>query len=126
MKREERAEQREILGAIIAEDVTLEGEAPRQTHRSPRPRRPRPNASAPPPPPRREGDELTDEVLNRLVRQGIDTVKVFASYTQIDLRDELDAIDRGSATMRAHSRVMWSTPETGEKSPRRASRSTTP
>ena len=43
----------------------------------------------------REGDELTDEVLNRLVRQGITTVKVFASYTQIDLRDEQDAIDRG-------------------------------
>ncbi len=43
----------------------------------------------------KEGDELTEEVFNRLRRQGIDAVKVFASYTGVDLRDELDAFERG-------------------------------
>ena len=42
-----------------------------------------------------EGDELTEEVFNRLRRLNIDKVKVFASYTTIDLRDEMDAIERG-------------------------------
>jgi DNA-directed RNA polymerase subunit beta len=32
----------------------------------------------------KEGDELTEEVYNRLRRQGIETVKVFASYMTID------------------------------------------
>ena len=38
----------------------------------------------------REGDELTEEVFNRLRRLKIDTIKVFASYATVDLRDELD------------------------------------
>src|SRR5919197_894340 len=43
----------------------------------------------------KEGDELTPEVYNRLRRLEIDSVKVFASYMTIDLRDEMDAIERG-------------------------------
>ena len=48
----------------------------------------------------KEGDELTEEVFNRLRRQGIETVKVFASYMTIDLRDEQDAIERGERPVR--------------------------
>ncbi len=101
MKRETRNEQREILGAIIAEDITLEGEvtandAPKPKTKKAKAERERAEAALLV----REGDELTDEVLNRLVRQGIDKVKVFASYTQIDLRDEQDAIERGERDVR--------------------------
>ena len=95
-KRETRNDQREILGAIIAEDITLDGEAaavdaPKPKTKKAKAERERAESDLLV----REGDELTDEVINRLVRQGLETVKVFASYTQIDLRDEQDAIDRG-------------------------------
>lgn len=101
VKRETRMELREILGAIIAEDITLEGEitaedAPKPKTKKAKAERERNEAQLLV----REGDELTDEVLNRLVRQGIKVVKVFASYTQIDLRDEQDAIDRGEREVR--------------------------
>src|ERR671933_1659585 len=48
----------------------------------------------------KEGDELTEEVYNRLRRQKIDSVKVFASYMTVDLRDEVDAIERGERQVR--------------------------
>ena len=48
----------------------------------------------------KEGDELTEEVYNRLRRQNIDTIKVFASHMKIDLRDEQDAIERGERPVR--------------------------
>src|SRR5262249_48224958 len=48
----------------------------------------------------KEGDELTEEVFNRLRRQGIDSIKVFASYMTVDLRDEQDAAERGERTVR--------------------------
>ena len=101
MKRETRTELRELLGAIIAEDITLEGEvtpddAPKAKTKKAKAERERAEAELLV----REGDELTEEVLNRLVRQGLDKVKVFASYTQIDLRDEQDAIDRGEREVR--------------------------
>ncbi|WP_310571595.1 DNA-directed RNA polymerase subunit beta [Gemmatimonas sp.] len=101
MKRETRIELRELLGAIIAEDITLEGEvtpddAPKAKTKKAKAERERAEAELLV----REGDELTEEVLNRLVRQGLDKVKVFASYTQIDLRDEQDAIDRGEREVR--------------------------
>ena len=101
MKRETRTELRELLGAIIAEDITLEGEvtpddAPKAKTKKAKAERERAEAELLV----REGDELTEEVLNRLVRQGLDRVKVFASYTQIDLRDEQDAIDRGEREVR--------------------------
>ncbi|MFZ9292552.1 MAG: DNA-directed RNA polymerase subunit beta, partial [Ilumatobacteraceae bacterium] len=41
----------------------------------------------------KEGDELTEEVFNRLRRQKIDKIKVFASYQTVDLRDELTAFE---------------------------------
>ena len=101
MKRETRIELREVLGAIIAEDITLDGEvtpddAPKAKTKKAKAERERAEAELLV----REGDELTEEVLNRLVRQGLDKVKVFASYTQIDLRDEQDAIDRGEREVR--------------------------
>src|ERR687894_1044339 len=85
-KREGRAETREVIGAIIAEDITLAGEAadpdaPKARTKKARAERERlENAYLV-----REGDELTDEVFNRLRRQGIDSIKVFASYTTIDI-----------------------------------------
>ncbi len=101
MKRETRNEIRELLGAIIAEDITLEGEvtaddAPKPKTKKAKAERERAEAALLV----SEGDELTEEVLNRLIRQGLDKVKVFASYTQIDLRDEQDAIDRGERDVR--------------------------
>src|SRR5262249_27080054 len=48
----------------------------------------------------KEGDELTEEVYNRLRRQNIDSIKVFASHMKIDLRDEQDAIERGERETR--------------------------
>ncbi|MBL0890547.1 MAG: DNA-directed RNA polymerase subunit beta [Gemmatimonadaceae bacterium] len=100
-KRETRNDQREVLGAIIAEDLSLEGEvtaadAPKPKTKKAKAERERSEAELLV----REGDELTEEVLNRLVRQGVKTIKVFASYTQIDLRDEQDAIDRGEREVR--------------------------
>ncbi|MEN9509213.1 MAG: hypothetical protein RLZZ621_1776 [Gemmatimonadota bacterium] len=100
-KRETRNDQREVLGAIIAEDITLEGEvtaadAPKPKTKKAKAERERSEAELLV----REGDELSEEMHNRLVRQGIKTIKVFASYTQIDLRDEQDAIDRGERDVR--------------------------
>jgi len=95
-KRESRTDQREVLGAIIAENITLAGEAvdpeaPRLKTKKARTQLERDQSEILV----QEGDELTEEVFNRLRRQKIDKVKVFASYTTIDLRDEMDAIERG-------------------------------
>src|SRR5438094_5136642 len=92
-KRESRVDQREVLGAIIAEDITLAGtihdpEAPKLKTKKARLALEREEAELLV----REGDELTEEVFNRLRRLNIDRVKVFASYTTIDLLDEVDAI----------------------------------
>src|SRR5256885_598641 len=100
-KRESRGEQREVLGAIIAEDIALPGEAtpedaPKARTKKAKAERERAENVLLV----KEGDELTDEVLNRVRRQGIDTIKVFASYMTIDLRDEQDAIDRGERPVR--------------------------
>ena len=80
---------REVLGAIIAEDIALPGEATAEdapkarTKKAKAERERAENVLLV-----KEGDELTEEVYNRLRRQDIDTVKVFASYMTIDLRDE--------------------------------------
>src|SRR5437660_1401882 len=100
-KRESRVDQREVLGAIIAEDITLAGtvhnpEAPKLQTKKARLALEREEAELLV----REGDELTEEVFNRLRRLNIDKVKVFASYTTIDLRDEVDAIERGERPAR--------------------------
>src|SRR4051812_3173672 len=114
-KRESRGEQREVLGAIIAEDIALPGEAtpedaPKARTKKARAERERAENVLLV----REGDELTEEVFNRLRRQGIDKVKVFASYQQVDLRDEVDAIGRGERPVRRQLAVDVVEPESGE------------
>ena len=105
-KRESRTDVREVLGAIIAEDIALPGEATAEdapkarTKKAKLERERSENVMLV-----KEGDELTDEVFNRLRRQGIDTVKVFASYMTIDLRDEADAIERGERPVRRQIRA---------------------
>jgi DNA-directed RNA polymerase subunit beta len=86
---------REVIGAIIAESVDLPGEAtaedaPKAKTKKARAERERAEANLLV----KEGDELTEEVYNRLRRQKIDKIKVFASYQSVDLRDELDAFER--------------------------------
>src|ERR1700693_16030 len=100
-KLESRVDQREVLGAIIAEDITLAGtqhnpEAPKLKTKKARLALEREESELVV----KEGDELTEEVFNRLRRLDIDKVKVFASYTTIDLRDEVDAIERGERPAR--------------------------
>ena len=114
-KRESRVDQREVLGAIIAEDITLAGtthnpEAPKLKTKKARLALEREESELLV----KEGDELTEEVFNRLRRLNIDKVKVFASYTTIDLRDEVDAIERGERPSRRIVAVDAVEPETGE------------
>ncbi|HTK51612.1 MAG TPA: DNA-directed RNA polymerase subunit beta, partial [Gemmatimonadaceae bacterium] len=100
-KREGRAETREVIGAIIAEDIALPGEATAEdapkarTKKAKAERERAENIMLV-----KEGDELTEEVYNRLRRQNIDAIKVFASHMKIDLRDEADAIERGEREVR--------------------------
>jgi DNA-directed RNA polymerase subunit beta len=114
-KRESRLDQREVLGAIIAEDIELPGEAtaadaPKARTKKARAERERAENVLLV----KEGDELTDEVFNRLRRQGIDKIKVFASYQQVDLRDEVDAIERGERPARRQLAVDVVDPDSGE------------
>ncbi len=100
-KRESRTDQRELLGAIIAEDIALPGEATAEdapkarTKKAKAERERAENVLLV-----KEGDELTEEVFNRLRRQSIDTIKVFSSHMRVDLRDEQDAIERGERDVR--------------------------
>src|SRR5216117_4087812 len=114
-KRESRTDVREVVGAIIAEDIELPGEAtpadaPKARTKKLRAERERAENVLLV----KEGDELTEEVLNRLRRQGIDKVKVFASYQQVDLRDEVDAIERGERPARRQIAVDVVDPDSGE------------
>src|SRR5918911_1136808 len=114
-KREGRAETREVIGAIIAEDIELAGEAadpdaPKAKTKRARAERERAEAEMLV----KEGDELTPEVYNRLRRLEIDSVKVFASYMTIDLRDETDAIERGERPVRRTLALDVVDPDTGE------------
>jgi len=100
-KRESRTDVREVIGAIIAEDIALPGEATAEdapkarTKKAKAERERAENVLLV-----KEGDELSEEVFNRLRRQNIDTIKVFASHMKIDLRDEQDAIERGERPQR--------------------------
>ncbi len=100
-KRESRTDVRELFGAIIAEDIQLPGEAtaddaPKaRTKKAKAEREAAENVLLV-----KEGDELTEVVYNRLRRQNIDTIKVFASHMKIDLRDEQDAVERGERPVR--------------------------
>ncbi len=114
-KRETRVDQKEVLGAIIAEDIALAGtlhnpEAPKLKTKKARAALEREESELLV----KEGDELTEEVFNRLRRLNIDKVKVFASYTTIDLRDEVDAIERGERPVRRIIAVDAVEPESGE------------
>src|SRR6266550_1160914 len=114
-KRETRIDQKEVLGAIIAEDITLAGtihnpEAPKLKTKKARLALEREESELLV----KEGDELTEEVYNRLRRLDIDKVKVFASYTTVDLRDEVDAIERGERPVRRVVAVDAVEPESGE------------
>jgi DNA-directed RNA polymerase subunit beta len=100
-KRETRMDLREVIGAIIAEDINLAGEAvdpeaPKLKTKKARAQRERDESELLV----KEGDELTEEVFNRLRRLNIETVKVFASYTLVDVRDEMDATERGERPVR--------------------------
>src|SRR3954470_8115408 len=100
-KRESRVDVKEVVGAIIAEDIELPGEATAEdapkarTKKAKAERERAENIMLV-----KEGDELTEEVFNRLRRQGINSVKVFASYMLADLRDEADAVERGERPQR--------------------------
>src|SRR3954464_4273289 len=114
-KRESRVDQREVLGAIIAEDISLAGtvhnpDAPKLKTKKARLALEREESELLV----KEGDELTEEVFNRLRRLNIDKVKVFASYTTIDLRDEVDAIERGERPTRRVIAVDAVNAESGE------------
>src|SRR6476619_1133769 len=100
-ERESRTDIREVIGAIIAEDIELPGEAtaedaPKARTKKAKAERERAESVLLV----KEGDELTEEVYNRLRRQGIDTIKVFSSHMRVDLRDEQDAIERGERPVR--------------------------
>src|SRR5215210_7469812 len=105
-ERESRTDIREVIGAIIAEDIELPGEATAEdapkarTKKAKAERERAENIMLV-----KEGDELTEEVYNRLRRQGIEMVKVFASYMTVDLRDEMDAIERGERPTRRNIAV---------------------
>jgi DNA-directed RNA polymerase subunit beta len=106
---------REVIGAIIAEDIELAGEAtdpdaPKLKTKKARAERERNEAVLLV----KQGDELTEEVFNRLRRQKIDKVKVFASYQAVDLRDELDAFERGERTSPRAIAMDVIDPATGE------------
>src|SRR3954464_14270686 len=114
-KRESRIDVREVVGAIIAEDIELPGEAtaadaPKARTKKARAERERAENVLLV----KEGDELSEEVFNRLRRQGIDKVKVFASYQQVDLRDEVDAIERGERPVRRQLAVDVIDADSGE------------
>src|SRR5262245_15220395 len=100
-KRESRTDVREVFGAIIAEDIALPGEATAEdapkarTKKAKAERERAENVLLV-----KEGDELTEEVFNRLRRQNIDSIKVFASHMKVDVRDEQDAVERGEREVR--------------------------
>src|SRR5439155_11372567 len=114
-KRESRTDVREVFGAIIAEDIALPSEAtaddaPKARTKNAKAERERAENV----PPVKEGDEPTEEAVKRLRRLNIDKVKVFASYTTIDLRDEVDAIERGERPVRRVVAVDAVDPDSGE------------
>jgi DNA-directed RNA polymerase subunit beta len=106
---------REVIGAIIAQDIELAGEAsdpdaPKLKTKKARAERERAESVLLV----KQGDELTEEVYNRLRRQKIDRIQVFASYQSVDLREELDAFERGDRTSPRTLALDVIDPATGE------------
>jgi DNA-directed RNA polymerase subunit beta len=94
--RQNRQEQRELAGAIIAEQIVLPGRE--HDPDAPKPKTKKAKAEQAAAEAERTiavGTELTDELAERLRELKYRKIKVFASYTTIDIRDELDAIERG-------------------------------
>jgi DNA-directed RNA polymerase subunit beta len=94
--RQNRQEQRELAGAILAEQVVLPGRE--HDPDAPKPKTKKAKAEQAAAEAERTiavGTELTDELAERLRELKYKKIKVFASYTTIDIRDELDAIERG-------------------------------
>ena len=94
-KLEGRQERREVIGALLPRGRAQPGGAEGASRW------------------RRVGDELTPERLNEMRHKGVKTVKVFAGYTTIDLRDE----EQPTTTRDRHKYVLAfdvADPETGE------------
>src|SRR5215472_11952269 len=94
--RQNRQEQRELAGAIIAEQIVLPGREPDPD--APKPKTKKAKAEAAAAEAERTiavGTELTEELADRLRELKYRRIKVFASYMTVDLRDELDAFERG-------------------------------
>ena len=94
--RQNRQEQRELTGAIIAEVVMLPGKA--HDPNAPRLKTKKARAELEAAEAERTiaiGTELTDELVDRLRELKYRKVKVFASYMTADLRAEQDAHERG-------------------------------
>ena len=93
-KLEGRQEKREVIGALVAEDVS-----------NPEDARGAPLATV--------GDELTQERLNEMRHKGVKTVTVFAGYSTLDVREE----EQPTTTRDRHNHVLAfdvAEPETGE------------
>src|SRR5215207_6705988 len=94
--REGRQELRELSGAIIAEELRLAGREADPDAPKPKTKKARAEKEAA----ESEllvavGDELSESLLDRLREANVNTVKVFASYMTADVREELDAHERG-------------------------------
>jgi DNA-directed RNA polymerase subunit beta len=94
--REGRQELRELSGAIIAEELRLAGREADPDAPKPKTKKARAEKEAA----ESEllvavGDELSESLLDRLREANVKTVKVFASYMTADVREELDAHERG-------------------------------
>ncbi|HWJ24662.1 MAG TPA: DNA-directed RNA polymerase subunit beta, partial [Gemmatimonadaceae bacterium] len=105
--RENRQDQRELFGAIVAETLTLAGketdpDAPKPKTKKARAEREAAEAELVV----KEGDELTEQLVERLREARVKKIKVFASYMTVDLRDEQDAIERGEREGAEGARVL--------------------
>jgi DNA-directed RNA polymerase subunit beta len=94
--RANRQELRELAGAIVAEQVVLPGKE--HDPDAPKPKTKKAKAEQAAAEAERTiaiGTELTEELVERLRELKYKKIKVFASYTTVDVRDELDALERG-------------------------------
>jgi len=94
--RQNRQEQRELTGAIIAEQIVLPGRE--HDPDAPKPKTKKAKAEQAAAEAERTiavGTELTEELAERLRELKYRRIKVFASYMTVDLRDESDALERG-------------------------------
>jgi DNA-directed RNA polymerase subunit beta len=94
--RANRQELRELAGAIVAEEVVLPGKE--HDPEAPKPKTKKAKAEQAAAEAERTiqvGTELTEELVERLRELKYKKIQVFASYTTVDIRDELDALERG-------------------------------